>query len=213
MKSKEDSLKYLEKFNIDDFVSPIKEYFNPWQIENELELRQQEKSVKKIIEILLNTDRIFTHGVGRSKLAVLDTGMRLMHLGYLMYEVGHPYQPAMGNDNRYKDTMYAASGSGKTTFVTSVATKAKENGVPIIAITSNANSPLAELATEKIITKGKEIIPNGQPIPPEHEQPINFLQTKSEDKARYIGNMLINYIAKAKGITEDEMRKRHSNVE
>jgi 6-phospho-3-hexuloisomerase len=214
MRTKEESLKYLEeKFNIEDFRLPTKTYFRSWQDELDEELDKQQNSVKNIIKIFLESDRVFTVALGRSNLSALNTGMRLMHLGYQVYEVGHPYTPAIGNDERCKDVAYCVSGSGKTKFVVTAAEKAKEKNVPVIAITSNLNSSLAQLATEKIVTKGKKILPSDSQIPSEFEEPINFLQSKSENKAYHIGDLLVSSVAKMKGITEADMEKRHANTE
>lgn len=214
MRTREESLQYLEqRFNVNEFASPIDTYFKPWQHELELELKEQEKNIKNTVKILLESDRIHTVALGRSRLMALNTGMRFMHIGYFVYEVGHPYSPAIGTDERYKDAVYAVSGGGETRLVTTTARIAKENHVPVIAITSNPNSTLAGLATEKIITKGKKIYSRDATVPLEYEEPINFLQTKSERKAFDIGELLVNCVAKMKGITEEDMRKRHANTE
>jgi len=214
MRTKEESLRYLEeKFNIEAFRLPTKTYFRPWQDEIDDELEKQRDSVKKTVRIFLEIDRIYIAALGRSKLSALNAGMRFMHIGYPVYEVGHPLTPAIGNDERYKDLLYAVSGSGETKFVVSAAEKAKEKDVPVIAITSNLNSRLAQLATEKIVTKGKKILSSDSQIPSEFEEPINFLQSKSENKAYHIGDLLVSSIAKMKGITEADMEKRHANTE
>ena len=212
MRTREEALKYLEKnFNIKDFKAPIHTHLKPWLDELDEEIGKQGDEVKKIMKILLESDRIYTAGLGRSKLAALNTGMRLLHTSYQLFEVGHPYTPAIGNDERYKDAFFAVSGSGETEYVVTEARKAKKKNVPIIVITSNEKSRLAELATEKIVTLGKKIYPKGSSVPPEHEEPINFLQGKSEDKARDIGELIINYGAKIKGITEADMKRRHAD--
>jgi 6-phospho-3-hexuloisomerase len=213
MRTREESIHYLEQeFDIGEFASPIKTYFKPWQDELVDELKEQKESVKNTLQLFLDCERVDTVSLGRSRLVTLNTGVRLMHLGYLLFEVGHPYTPALG-DGRYKGILYAVSGSGKTRFVTNAAGIAKENHVPVIAITSNPDSTLASLATEKIVTKGKKIYPPGSPVPSELEEPINFLQTKSEFKAFCIGELIVNCLAKMKGVTEADMKKFHANTE
>jgi len=214
MRTREESLQYLEeKFKIEEFASPVDTYFKPWQHELALELKEQEENVKNIVKILLERDRIYTVALGRSRLVSLNTGMRFLHIGYFAYEVGHPYSPAMGTDERYKDALYSISGGGETEYVVTTSKIAKRNNVPVIGITSNADSRLAKLATEKIVTKGKKIYSKDSQVPFEFEEPINFLQTKSEYKAFCIGELLVNSVAKMKGITEKDMERLHSNTE
>jgi len=214
MRTRKQALKHLEKkFDIGEFVKPIDTHFKPWLDELNEELKGQEKEVKDIIEILLKSDRVYTVGLGRSRLGIMTTGMRFMHAGYQVEEVGHPYAPAMGTDEHYKDVLIIESGSGETNYAVTTAKIAKNNKVPIIAITSNPESRIAKISDKKIVTKGKRIYPTDSKIPSEEKEPINFMQTKSEDKASRIGELLINYTAKMRGLTENDMQKRHANTE
>lgn len=216
MRSQEESLDYLRKnFNISKFTAPINSYFIKWLNELNEELRWQSNKIYKQLEGLLKTDRIFTVGKGRSELMIRNTGMRLMHEGFDVYRIGESYTPAIGNDTRYKDTLIFVSGSGQTKEVINAIKKAKENNVPIYGITSNKDSDAIKIAGEEnvIITRGKKIYPSGVEMPLESSEPINFLQTKSEFKSLIWGELIVNEIAKAKGLTEADFKKRHANTE
>jgi 6-phospho-3-hexuloisomerase len=216
MRTTEDSIDYLRKnFSIEEFTAPIDSHFKPWLDELNEELKEQSNKVNRILEGLLKASRIYTVGKGRSELVARTTGMRLMHEGPIVYRIGESYTPAIGNDPKYKDALFFVSGSGATKVVITAEEKAVEKNVPIYGVSSNINSEAVELAGKEnvIITKGKEIYPPGTDVPPEDSMPINFLQTKSEMKALMTGELLINYIAKAKDVKEIDMKKRHANTE
>jgi 6-phospho-3-hexuloisomerase len=216
MRTKKQSMNYLEKnFNIVDFTAPIDTNFKPWLDELHKELLEQSDKVKRITRGLLAADRIYTVAKGRSELMTEFSGIRFMHEGYTVYGVGDKYTPAIGNDPKYKDVLYFVSGSGGTKFVITTEKIAKENSVPIFGVCSNINSEAVKIAGEEnvIITKGKKIYPAGETAPPEYSVPVNFLQTKSEIKANYVNELLVNCVAKMKDIKERDMKKRHSNTE
>jgi len=214
MRTAQEAIQYVDNnFTIKKFNSPIGDYFTPWMKELDEEFEEQQHKVKRILKTLLNSTRIFTVGKGRSESMAGATGMRFMHAGYEVYEVGHKYTPAIGNDSKYKDCVLGISGSGETPLVVTTSKIAKKNDVPVTGISSNENSQFVKIAGKDniIITKGKKIYPKDQ-VPSEHEQAINFLQTKSEIKALIGGEMFLNSVAEAKGITEDYMKRRHANV-
>lgn len=216
MRTREESLEYLKKnFNPKEFTAPIGTHYIPWLNELDAELREQSQKVYRILEGLLSVDRIFTVGMGRSELMIRNTGMRLMHEGYDVYSLGESYTPAIGNDPKHKDSLLFYSGSGTTRFVITAERKSKENNVPIYGVCSNIDSEAVKIAGEEnvIITKGKRIYTKREDVPPEGKEPTSFLQTESEDKAYHIGEFLVNEIAKAKGLTEADFKKRHANAE
>ena len=216
MRTKEESIEYMEKtFDINEYVAPLRTNFKAWLDELHEELIQQADKVKRITGGLLAADRIYTVAKGRSELITEFSGIRLMHEGYTVHGAGDKYTPAMGNDSRYSDAVYFVSGSGKTTHVITTLKTARSKHVPIYGVCSDADSEAVWLAGEQnvIITKGKKIYPAGESAPPEITVPVNFLQTKSEIKANYVNELLVNCIAKMKDIKEKEMKQRHSNTE
>jgi D-arabinose 5-phosphate isomerase GutQ len=158
--------------------------------------------------------RIYTVAAGRSNLMLLNAGMRLVHAGFNVYEVSEYYTPAIGLDSRFNDIVLFSSGSGNTNVVKRTLRVAKDNNVPAFGICSNKDSETVSLAgtDNVIITKGKRIYPNNQ-VPKERNQPLNFLQTKSEVKTLWILELIVNAVAKKKGLTEDDFRRRHANTE
>jgi 6-phospho-3-hexuloisomerase len=208
------SLEYIQKFSPEEFTALLAAHYSPWLNELRSELEEQSLKIQNILTGLLRADRIFTVAAGRSELMLRNTGMRLMHEGYDVFRVNESYTPAIGNDPNHKDTLLFYSGSGKTRLVITAEKIAFEKKVPIYGVSSNKESEAVKIAREEnvIITKGKEIYPNGT-VPREETQPINFLQTKSEFKSYVIGELLVSALAVARELKEEDLQIRHSNTE
>ncbi|MFB2771027.1 6-phospho-3-hexuloisomerase [Pelatocladus sp. BLCC-F211] len=99
-------------------------------------------SVIQLGQAIMNTQRIFVAGEGRSGLVIRMFAMRLMHLGRQVYVVGETITPAI----QQGDLLIDFSGSGTTEHVLEIASKAKEIGAYIASITTQIDSPLAKIA-------------------------------------------------------------------
>lgn len=86
--------------------------------------------------------RWFIEGYGRSGLVARMFAMRLVHLDRTAHVVGDATTPAIQADDGY----WAFSGSGRTPALLSHASRAREIGATIIAMTTDTGSPLAQLA-------------------------------------------------------------------
>ena len=92
---------------------------------------------------LITTARaVFVIGNGRSGLATQMAAMRLMHLGLRVHVAGEVTAPAIGAG----DLLIAVSGSGTTGSVVGAADTAKKVGASVLAVTTAADSPLAQRA-------------------------------------------------------------------
>jgi len=103
-----------------------------------------EAAIDPLVERLLAAPRVFTAGEGRSGLMAKAFAMRLMHLGLTVYAVGESITPGFDE----ADVVLAVSGSGTTPGTLRAAQQACEKGGTVLAVTSDAGSPLAELAIE-----------------------------------------------------------------
>jgi 6-phospho-3-hexuloisomerase len=88
---------------------------------------------------LLAVPRVFVTGEGRSGFMARAFAMRLMHLGLDVHVVGETVTPALRPD----DLLVAVSGSGTTETTLRHAQRAGA----VLAVTSDADSPLARAAT------------------------------------------------------------------
>ena len=71
---------------------------------------------------IMEADRIFVSGAGRSGFVARGFANRLMHLGYTVYFVGEPTTPSIQEN----DLLIVGSGSGNTASLVSNTKKAKE---------------------------------------------------------------------------------------
>jgi 6-phospho-3-hexuloisomerase len=102
-----------------------------------------EEQLQQLAAELQKAKRIFINGEGRSGLMAKSFAMRLMHMGATVYVVGETITPSIAAG----DLLVAVSGSGTTKSVVWTAEKTQELGCPVIAVTTNPESPLAAAAT------------------------------------------------------------------
>ncbi|PGV49254.1 6-phospho-3-hexuloisomerase [Bacillus sp. AFS037270] len=102
-----------------------------------------EEQLQELAGELQKAERIFIIGEGRSGLMAKSFAMRLMHLGATVYVVGETITPAIGEG----DLLVSVSGSGTTKSVVWTSEKTQSLGCPVIAVTTNPESPLAAAAT------------------------------------------------------------------
>lgn len=93
--------------------------------------------------IIGDATAIFVIGNGRSRLASEMAAMRLMHLGLTVHVAGESTAPAVAQG----DVVIAVSGSGTTTTVVAAARTALDIGASVIAVTTAADSLLADTST------------------------------------------------------------------
>lgn len=98
--------------------------------------------VSQLAQSILDCNRIFVAGEGRSGLAIQMAAMRLMHLGLEVHVVGEVTAPSI----EARDLLITCSGSGSTHGVVDLAQTAKEIGTTIATVTTNKSSPLGKLA-------------------------------------------------------------------
>ncbi|MBW4473905.1 MAG: 6-phospho-3-hexuloisomerase [Stenomitos rutilans HA7619-LM2] len=99
-------------------------------------------AIAQLADAILTAQQIFVTGEGRSGLVIRMVAMRLMHLGLHVYVVGETTTPSI----QPGDLLIACSGSGSTGNVLAIATKAREIGATVVAVTTQPASPLATTA-------------------------------------------------------------------
>ena len=109
------------------------------------------KDAKIMEDLLLNTGKIYTMGVGHSGLIGKVFAMKLMHLGLASYVVGDVTTPGL----REGDVVVAISQSGETTSVVALSKKAKKLGGKVIAITACPQSSLGRMADHIVKIEAK----------------------------------------------------------
>jgi len=178
----------------------------------------KDELVDKLIEKIASyrdRGKIFVHGAGRSGLVGRSFAMRLMHIGLNVYVVGETITPRVEEG----DLFIAISGSGKTLNVVNAAKVAKEVAKAyVVAITSNADSPLAEIADMVIIIPGrtKEQVLSGdyyiRQITGKHYTRTP-LGTLFETTTLVFLDGIVAALMEKFGLTEEHLVRRHANIE
>lgn len=153
-------------------------------------------------EIIMRYNRIFVTGAGRSGLVAKFFGMRLCHLGKLVYIVGETTTPRI----QPQDLIIVISGSGGTPTMLEFAKKSRNEGATIASITSNIDSPLSRLSDYIYLiggegpTKGDKV--NIMPMGTIFElSSLIFLES-------VIAAIIFNY-----NIPEEDLKSRHTILE
>lgn len=160
-----------------------------------------EGQVATAIERLANGKRIFVLGEGRSGLQGKGFAMRLMHIGLSPYVIGESTTPALQKE----DLLVAISGSGTTSTIVSLAEKAQKQGTEILAITSKAESPLGQLASEVLVIPGATKTGNGSSI--------QLLSTLFDQTLHIQWDYLCLQLSRKLQVTNETARRQHSNME
>lgn len=115
-------------------------------------------AVERAIELLLGARTLSIYGFGNSAIVARDIEMRFMRLGLLVhaYDDAH-MQVASAALLSEKDVVLAVSHTGTTLELLQSVAIAKGNSVPVIAITSYVNSPLARQADLVLHGMGREL--------------------------------------------------------
>jgi len=152
---------------------------------------------------ITGAERVFVLGAGRSGIALTMTAMRLMHLGLAVHVVGEATTPAI----REGDLLLVASGSGTTAGILRAAETAHSLGAAIVALTTDARSPLAELATVTIA------VPAAKKLDRDGTASAQYAGSLFEQAVVTIGDALFHDLWQASGRSADDLWPSHSNLE
>jgi DNA-binding MurR/RpiR family transcriptional regulator len=115
-------------------------------LRNTVELNGSE-SLKRACNIILEAKKVEIYGIFRSAVVATDMYYQLIQLGLHANFVSDVLTCAVSASQLDPDSVVVAiSSSGQTRDVIDAVKLAKENGVPIVAITAHTDSPLAALA-------------------------------------------------------------------
>lgn len=183
------------------------------KVAGELDKESVNRFLKILTSALATKSKILVVGAGRSGLVAKAFAMRLMHLGFNVYVVGETITPSISEG----DVLIAVSGSGSTQVVLSVASAAKRAKAVVVAITSFAESPLGKISDHIVVVPGRtkvaaetdyfarQVLGMYEPLAP--------LGTLFEDTVMVFFDGVIYALMNILGVGEEDMKKRHANVE
>jgi len=170
-----------------------------------------------MIDLLLNARkegrRIFVVGAGRSGLVAKAFAMRLTHMGFDVYVIGETITPPMRRD----DILLAVSGSGRTKTVVAVAETARSIGARVVAITTYPDSPLGRVSDLVVRIPGRTKLALEEDyivrqVRGLHE-PLAPLGTLFEVTTMIFLDGIVVELMHKLGITEEDMKEKHANIE
>lgn len=154
----------------------------------------EDSSVKKSIDIMLQSAKIFVYGAGRSGIIGKSFAMRLVQLGLTAYFIGETITPIVTE----QDSVVLISNTGTTRSTLLVAEICRNVGAKIIAITSNGESPLIKYSTEVILLKRVS------------HNSLAPLGTIFEDSALILLDSVIAQMMQMLNQSEEDLKKRHA---
>jgi len=174
-----------------------------------------EEEIRKFIEEILNAERIYVIGAGRSGLVAKAFAMRLMHLGLQSYVVGETITPAISG----RDVIVVFSGSGNTKTVADISETAKELGTKVCLITSAPDSRIGRIADCSVIIENERDKVTDDSLEYEIRQMMGEhrsfapLGTIFETAAMVFADAIISALMEITSINEVDLKKRHTNIE
>lgn len=179
------------------------------QVLSELETcvsQVSDESLTQAVVLIESSSRVFVTGAGRSGLCMRAFGMRLMHLGKTVYVVGETTTPGIAA----KNLLILGSGSGRTASLLEMARRARSYDAKILLFTTDATSPMAELADQLVLIPAPSLGMNeGERTHPS----IQPMGTLFEQSLLILCDSLILRMMRQSGVGAAHMLERHANLE
>jgi len=164
-------------------------------------------TVDALLDALDEAPAVFLDGAGRTGLVVRAFGMRLAQMGVRVHVVGETTTPAIGEG----DLLVACSASGRKETVLATARIARDSRAKVAALTSDGESPLAAVADWTLVLPTPS--PTSASLPANNSSPAPPLGTLLEYLLLVLLDTVVRALMERRGISEEEMRRRHANLE
>ena len=155
-----------------------------------------ESKQEMLIDSILEAKTVFIYGSGRSGLVGQLFAVRLVQIGLDVHFVGDMTTPIIGKE----DLTILISNTGETMSAVQTANIARRIGSKVICVTGNPSSKLAHASN--IVIEMRHDNKDDRTYAP--------LGTVFEDAVSIFFDSIVPCIMKKKGITENDMRKRHA---
>ncbi|AYW45985.1 MurR/RpiR family transcriptional regulator [Tetragenococcus koreensis] len=105
------------------------------------------ESIEQVINLLETTDFMFTYGIGASGIVADDFAQKFLRIGKkVIYSKDYHLLTTAIVTNEMPAWLFLVSNSGEKQEVINLALLAKEQGIPVVCMTSKAHSTLATIA-------------------------------------------------------------------
>lgn len=171
------------------------------------ELSKQEKHIDlkatlELKKLIIQANKIFCDGKGRSGLMIKAFANRLLHLGFNCNAIGEITTPPV----KKNDLLISVSGSGETRSVIYNIQKANDFGASTVLLTTNLSSKASQIAKLRLLipgnTKENSVLKSIQPLGALFEQTTLL----------YF-DALVLQLMKDKGLNNDAVAMGHANIE
>ena len=169
-------------------------------------LRQLDESqINKLETAILEANRIFVAGKGRTGLQMRGFAMRLMHLGLTVHVVDDVSTPAIQSG----DLLIIGSGSGRTMSLVRYAEAVQKIGASLATITGNQSAPIAELAQTIVFIPAKIFQSDAQT----KTKSVLLMGSLFEHSLGLLCDLMVIQLKDLLKQSEDDMNERHANLE
>jgi 6-phospho-3-hexuloisomerase len=153
--------------------------------------------IAAVLEALLKAPSIFVYGAGRSGIIGRAFAMRLVQTGLRAYVIGESVTPIVSQG----DAVFIFSNQGESSSSTQTANIVRREGASLIVVTTKPSSKLAHAATVLLTLAFTDDASRPTYAP---------LGTLFESAALRLSDALVAEILRARGETEESMRRRHA---
>ncbi len=159
--------------------------------------RLEPSAIAAAVDILARAPATFVYGAGRSGIIGRAFAMRLVQLGLTAYVIGESVTPIV----RRGDAVFILSGRGESSSSIQTANIVRREGAELVVFTGRASSKLAHIATALLTLD----------FPEDPERPRYApLGTLFESASLRLTDAIIAELLRARGETEESMRRRHA---
>lgn len=155
--------------------------------------------VARILELLGKAPKVFVYGAGRSGIIGRAFAMRLVQCGLSAYVIGESVTPIVQRG----DVVVIFSGRGESYSSIQTANIVRREGADLIVITARQSSKLAHAGTVLLSLDFPEDADRPKYAP---------LGTLFESASLRLGDAIIAEWMRARGETEESMRRRHAII-
>ncbi len=165
----------------------------------------EETATEQLIQMILQANRIFVTGKGRSGLIAECFAMRLMQVGFDVHVPGETTCPRI----KEGDLMIAISCSGTTTTTIQLTHISRESGAKVVAVTAVVNSSLTVQANHLVL-----VPVTGKDIKKRYKYVFGaYNNTLFEEALLLYFDAMVYSILEREGIPEKIISERHTNLE
>lgn len=162
-------------------------------------------SVDAACETIAGAGSVMLTGCGREALQLRGFAMRLFHLGIPVAMAGDVTAPPLGAG----DLLIASAGPGELATVSALMRKARDAGAEVLFLTAEPQATAAALATRTLVVPAQTMA-RDQGAAATSTLPMGSLY---EGALFLLFELMVLRLRDRLGVTPEDMRKRHTNME